>query len=998
MRQIINTLLVAILLVYTGVSKPKPAHYNNWIFGNNAGITFTTSDGNPKAFSNNDKFNFIEGTSSISDDNGELLYYIYLTPSQSFTYLKYAALTQVKNGTGLFTGSSSSNPGLFVQNFTNPNLYYLITASEGESSDNNGINYNIIDRTKEGGKGEVILKNKNLYRNATEKVTAVMNEVDNICWVITHEWYSNAFKIIRIDENGLDENIITQKIGLEHKSKIQTGATGRVSMSPNGTTLAVTIPFYDPELTGEYKGNVELFDFDPKTALLSNPRNLRLGVETYALSFSPNGKVLYVKVNNKIYQYDLSICDIEEMIEKRYTINTKLSTFYNAIERGPNGIIYCGREGNTFLDAIIHPDIIGSGCNYTEDVVDIGGTFMWGLPTVISSYFTGEYDKCELAAIPRRYEIDAPEYACFGDEFEIRIKSDYEEAFMARLDLIYPNPAVISNVQSADSTVLFTTTIEARQFNWNNSYKVYITTSSGEYDTLSFTVNGWVCCGNVVRNGRFYAKAGNNACYPVEYDTDLDFRPSQSSSCPSTFTTVGQIASNSRSGWYNPNFNRDSKEMAFFLFGDPTPNRPQRAWYQNNPTRIGQKYRFKAYVSNIEKIPRDNEEYGKTLNLWLGIKGKGAPIRLKELEMIEYKDGWLELSDEFVADYNTTELSIWVYGTCSSKWDDCVSFGFGIDDISLVPIDDSNLEIQNDTTICLNDSFQTNNSFSGEIKSVVWSPTTGLSDPNVLNPIISLSTNTVYTIIIEDKFGCEFVDSLAISVDDCRNNCLPCVTYSFEDMEVELGKGFCINASYVPNCADSTLLKGISLYFEYDPTLMDFVTASTSSQIISNGDMNILRLDYDANAIKLSVFNNINICFRSLLGSTDIAKLTQYEDEKTKEELCVIGADSATITYLACNFAFRKITFSSLTQFDAVYYDNSIALKLSTEETGLFKFVLLDPAGRIIKQVSFTTTKDKYENEEVAYFDASDISSGAYFVRMQTPSGKIETLKLLIVK
>jgi hypothetical protein len=980
MKHILTTLLVAILLVYSGESKPKPAHYNNWIFGDNAGITFTTSDGNPKALELIDKYSLYEGTSSISDDDGDLLYYLFLESTNGVKGIQKIKSPQgtISNGDSILSGYSPSNSGLFIQDFTNTDLYYFISVADA-TPENTGINYSIIDRSKDGGNGEVILKNKNLYKNATEKMTAVMNEVDNICWVITHGWGNDYFKIIRIDQNGLDENIITQKIGLVHSSVDRVSGVGRSSMSPDGKTLAITV-------SSESYGKVELFDFDSKKGLLSNPRTLNIESFAYSLCFSPNGKVLYVKGINRIYQYDLSISDIDEMVNKRYTINTKKSSIYETIERGPNGVIYCGRRDKTYLDAIVNPDIIGAGCNYTEDVVDIGGIFFWGLPTVINSYS------------PREYEIEAPEYACFGDEFEISIKSDYDVPFEARLDLIYPDPAVIASVQSTDSTVLFTTTIEARQFNWNNSYKVYITTSSGEYDTLSFKVNGWVCCGNTVRNGRFNAKAGNNTCYPVKYNTDLDFRSSQSSSCPSTFTSVGQIASNSTSGWYNPNFNRDSKEMAFFLFGDPNPNRPQRAWYQSNPTRVGSKYKLTAYVTNIEETPRQGGENGKSLHFWLGIKSKDSFTRLKQIDYMEYKDGWVELSDEFMADYNTTELSIWVLGACPSKLDDCVSYGFGIDEISLVPIDDYNLDIQNDTTICIDDSFQSNNIFTGEIESVVWSPTTGLSNPNILNPIVSPDVNTVYTITVEDKYGCEFVDSVAISVDDCRDKCIPCVTYSFEDMEINLGEGYCINASFYPTCIDSTILNGLSLYFEYDPYLMKFVTASASSQIISNGDMNILRLDYDASAIKLDVFNNINICFTALLGSTDIAKLTQYEDEKTKEELCVIGADSATITYLACNFPIRKIRLTSLTSFDPVYTDNKVTVSLSTEEKGLFRFVMLDPAGRIIKQESFTTTKDKYDNEKVVYFDASDISSGAYFVRMQTPAGKIATLKLLIVK
>ncbi|WP_323789947.1 hypothetical protein, partial [Psychroserpens sp.] len=84
--------LSGIFIIY---AQPKSIHYNNWIFGDNAGITFTTNDGNPEPLDNGDSYSFIEGTSSISDDNGILLYYLYLTGSEQFTYLKTGGLTQV---------------------------------------------------------------------------------------------------------------------------------------------------------------------------------------------------------------------------------------------------------------------------------------------------------------------------------------------------------------------------------------------------------------------------------------------------------------------------------------------------------------------------------------------------------------------------------------------------------------------------------------------------------------------------------------------------------------------------------------------------------------------------------------------------------------------------------------------------------------------------------------------------------------------------------------
>ena len=985
MKQIITTLLVVILLVYTGESKPKPAHYNNWIFGVDAGITFTTSDGNPKTLELMDTYKLQEGTSSISDDDGDLLYYLFLESTGLVNVISEIKSPQgtISNGDSILSGYSPSNSGLFIQDFTNKDLYYFISVADAITG-NKGINYSIIDKTKNGGEGEVILKNKNLYQNATEKMTAVMNQVDNICWVITHEWGNDAFKIFRIDESGLDENIITQKIGFVHSTigTDKVSGVGRASMSPNGAKLAITV-------SSDTSGKVQILDFDPKVGILSNPRTLNFESFTYSVCFSPNGKVLYVKGIDKIFQYDLSISDIDKMVEKRYTIDTKKSSFYETIERGPNGVIYSGRNGNIYLDAILNPDIIGAGCNYTEDVVEIGGTFRWGLPTVINSYFKEE-DK-------REYEVIAPEYACVGDEFEVTIKLLSGVPFSARIERMFPTDSnIVSTLNSVDAKVSIT---YKNEVNIRNIYIAYLTTGSGKYDTLSFDVNGFRCCGNTIGTNFFNSTFKDGKCFPFQYKSDLDFTGTEDGKCPLKFTTSGQIASSRNSKLHNDSFEREAiVSNYFFITGDPTPNLPQRAWYQTIATKVGIRHKFKAYVSNVEKIVRDKGNETKELNMWLGVQIKDQPIVLKRIDDIKYEDGWLELSDEFDATFNEAELSIWVQGNCSSPDGNCTSYGFGIDDITLLPTIDNEINLISDTIICINDSLQFSNSFIGEIASLQWSPITGLSNPNILNPVATPTETTNYTLRIMDKYSCEFTDSLLVTVDSCLTKCIPCVTYSFEDMEVNLGEGYCLNASYFPSCADSTILKGISLYFEYDPNLMGFVSASASSQIIRNGDKNILRLDYEANAIKLNVFNNIHLCFKALLGNTDIAKLTQYEDENTKQELCVISADSATITYLACSFPIRKVKFTSLSQFDAVYNDNNIAVRLSTEETGLFKFVLTNMSGGIVKQDNFITSKVKYENENVLNMDVSDVSSGAYLLKMQTPEGKIQTIKILIVK
>jgi hypothetical protein len=64
----------------------------------------------------------------------------------------------------------------------------------------------------------------------------------------------------------------------------------------------------------------------------------------------------------------------------------------------------------------------------------------------------------------------------------------------------------------------------------------------------------------------------------------------------------------------------------------------------------------------------------------------------------------------------------------------------------------------------------------------------------------------------------------------------------------------------------------------------------------------------------------------------------------------------------------------------------------------VFKFVLTNLQGSIVKQDKYTTNKAKYENETILNIDISDVSSGVYLLKMQTPDGRIITQKIMITK
>ncbi len=1006
MKKYLITSILFLFIAASLYSRPRIEHYNNWVFGSGAGITFTTVDGNPKTLEIDDVYNSLEGFSSVSDDNGELLYYIFPNPGSNGGHgngakIKDHLTNVIPNGNYIKTNTNVASSALFINDFTNPDLYYVIIPTEPKWAGigyNDGMQYVIIDKSK-GSTGEVVQRTKQLYPNSTEKIVGVMNEVDNICWVITHEWNTDAFKLIKIDENGLDPNVKTINIGMNHISEGIEAASGRMAASPTGTTIAVTLAYFDEsDSLNRPVGNVEIYDFEPRKGNITNVRSLEMNEDSYSLAFSPNGEVLYVRSENRIIQYDLSHCDIEETIRTRYIIETSKSVFSNAIERGPNGIIYCVRDYSNKLDAILNPDIIGASCNYMENVLDVGGYCRSGLPTVISSYFTGEYDKCSMATVEREYEINIPEYACYGADFDINIKSDYEQSFELKLERILPFPEDLGTHNSIDSSITIESSNEYGASVGIAFYRAFIITESGERDTLSFEINNVYCCGNTSNNGQFSSISIGKDCKPIQFSTDLEFHSSEKAGCQLVFTSSGQIATSGKPQWHNENFDRAPKVPPYFLIGDPKPNVEQRAWYQYAATQIGEKYTFTAHITNLEKIVRDGDSDSKELSMWLAVKTNGVATTLRRIDDIKYEDGWVEISDEFLATDYHAELEIWVLGTCPSPYGNCTSFGFGIDDISLILSEDPEIVLHPETTLCLGEQLQLINSFSGEISNIEWTPTTGLSNPYILNPVASPTETTEYTISITDKYSCQYSNSFNINIDTCWRKCIPCVSIYMEDDSVDLGQQFCVDGEFVPTCQDDESIVDFSLYFEYNSELMELISASTDYQLIDRNDINIVKLNFEDSSVLKNEKNPFSVCFVALLGDTNVAELRVYTDEETEKEICMNDISKTTINYESCTFPFRRIVFTSVTSFLSEVNQDRIIIKLSTEEQGNFRFVLLDATGRIIKQESYSTNKDKYENEEVTYFDLSEISSGVYFVRMQTPGGKITTQKILVTK
>ncbi len=88
-------------------------------------------------------------------------------------------------------------------------------------------------------------------------------------------------------------------------------------------------------------------------------------------------------------------------------------------------------------------------------------------------------------------------------------------------------------------------------------------------------------------------------------------------------------------------------------------------------------------------------------------------------------------------------------------------FGCNITDTMQIVVGDVTAGVTPNTDICMGDSIQL--VATGGV-SYQWSPTAGLSDPNIANPIASPSSSTVYSVTVSDAQGCSDEISTVVTI------------------------------------------------------------------------------------------------------------------------------------------------------------------------------------------------------------------------------------------
>lgn len=391
-----NVCTVLFLFVPLFLSAQREA--DTWYFGDKAGLRFLSGAPVPLTNSN---MSVLEGAASISDGDGNLLFYT------NGVNVWDANGNIMPHGTTL-SGNTSTSQTLIVPQPGNPNRYYIFYAdAEGGP---NGMRYCVVDMELNGGMGDVITAEKNiiLFETATEKIAAVNHCNKKDVWIMTMNYATDEFYAYLLSDAGLSAPVISSA------GTLDPTCCNTLKFSPDGKWVAYT------NILSSGGDDSRLYQFDNSTGIATFqtvlPRNVAAAEQLYGISFSPDNSKLYISsaynynasgVYNALYQYDMTAADIAAsrvvICKEMYPGSAIVSYPFSTLQNAPNGKMYLARWGMysplDTLGVINSPNMPGLSCDFDKSGVSLSGrNCQRGLPNFNESYFnqSPEEPSCEV--------------------------------------------------------------------------------------------------------------------------------------------------------------------------------------------------------------------------------------------------------------------------------------------------------------------------------------------------------------------------------------------------------------------------------------------------------------------------------------------------------------------------------------------------------------------------------------------------------------------------
>jgi gliding motility-associated-like protein len=387
--------IVFFFLLYGSVHAQK--QHNNWYFGNSVGLNFNV---NPPVALSNGKGNSVEGCATVSDINGNLLFYCNGT---SVLNRQHEVMV---NGSSIAGDPSSTSNILIIPLPGNDSIYYLFSIGAGGQG-LKGFRYSIINIKRQSGLGEVTSKNNLIADDCYEKMAAVRHCNKKDVWITVRVWETDEYRTYRLTASGFNAFPVVSNTGLVVGGYVNNGI-GALKFSIDGTKLAAAHSFQNDV--------VELMNFDNTSGVISNTVLFKPNViapiytGVYGVEFSPNSNLLYVSTNNSdtdpstLYQFDITSMDAATILASKQVIAQNSPWFGGALQLAVDKKIYYALWRDTAISVIENPDIYGPGCNFRFNKIFLSNIInepvQFGLPSLIAGDLDGQFVPYDFSRLP----------------------------------------------------------------------------------------------------------------------------------------------------------------------------------------------------------------------------------------------------------------------------------------------------------------------------------------------------------------------------------------------------------------------------------------------------------------------------------------------------------------------------------------------------------------------------------------------------------------------
>lgn len=496
-----------------------------WHFGNHAGLNFntpyTTSLPLPDI-----GFNPLEGCASISDDNGNLLFFTDGVTVWRFWNDEYEIIAS-----GLMGHSSSTQNAIIVHKPNNPNSYYIVTIG-GETSDYKGLHYSEINLAN--GPGTLVSLNTPLkdhlgiqintaYHNTSEALTLTKHANGTDYWVVAYISkpgnISDYVYSYKVTEQGIISNSPSSSNILNNSVFFNSSYT--LKIAPNNSKIAIAGTGLHVGSFNSASGNI---------SMNNNAIGNSEGTLVYGCEFSPNSNNIYYSIYDSPIELPTSLWGVS------------LSNPYNAfplsgsndilgLQLGIDNKIYCAELLAQSLSVICNPNNVNSP-QFQYQSLSLGSTVGgFGFPQLVHRYGIPENPCGQITGIYHNISTNSFEWFNNAETYIIEVISDSKCSVKKDRESSIPTfGTTTTNNNFISVNELMSLVNYQQEFMWR------IKTNCGEW-------TDWCCFDNDAQAPYIYPHIyENGSCFYGNQPCNSEYNLSITVTVPSGNTVVEQAS------------------------------------------------------------------------------------------------------------------------------------------------------------------------------------------------------------------------------------------------------------------------------------------------------------------------------------------------------------------------------------------------------------------------------------------------------------------------